>query len=118
MNRIYDIMHHGKKIGRATIEESGLYYFIKCRCYPPDDGIHKIKLQNGQREVMLGTCIPIGKDAGLTKKIPIKEIQTDSDFMFYLDDNAWVLEEGKPLPQLENIAKLRYCDGKLYYSKS
>ena len=117
MDGVYGITYCGQKIGKAVIKTCGLYFDIACTCDLPDDRVHRINIQTTEQKIQLGVYIPAGKNAGLKRRIPIKQIRSTANVQFCLDGDTVIdMIEDMPLPVLKRLDSLCYRDGKLYYS--
>ena len=61
-----------KVVGQAEVAQEGLYYRFSCQCTPPDEGIHRIIVSDGNGTADLGICVPAGEQFCLVRRIPVK----------------------------------------------
>lgn len=59
-------------VGQAIVERQGLYYSFNCQCQLHSEVMCRVTVSCGGSHVSLGILVPMGKDYGLTKKLPIK----------------------------------------------
>lgn len=68
------VISNGCQIGRATVYKAGLYYIITCNCQFEKSGIYKLEAAGDRGRILLGTCMPEGKNYVLSRRIPISRI--------------------------------------------
>lgn len=69
---MYDICAGTQVVGQAEVIKEGLYYRFSCKCTPPDDGIYRIMVSDGNNTKDLGICVPAGEWFCLVTRVPIK----------------------------------------------
>lgn len=74
MERQYTVYLADEPAGTASVEASGLYFRIQCRCKLTGQVRYKILLAGDDRQEDLGLCVPIDDGFGLTKHIPYKRM--------------------------------------------
>lgn len=74
---MYDILMDSQVVGQADVKKEGLYYRIVCRCKPLSEGIHRVRVENGEISRDLGICVPTGDDFSLTTRVPVKYLPGD-----------------------------------------
>ena len=71
MNRIYDILRGGEKIGKAYVRKEGLYYCFRCCCRLTGEVIYRLTVSCGGKTENLGILIPDGDAFRLQKRLPV-----------------------------------------------
>lgn len=108
----YDIVYGQNTIGKARVEQVGLYYHFICQCVLPCESVHYVILQSGDRQFNLGVCVPNGDKFQAYKRIPVKEFEKN-DFHFRLipkEEKSKLLIEPdpeKPFAYLQNLQDAR-----------
>jgi len=74
MDGSYEIKQGDKVIGQAKVEKQGLYYRFTCRCAPDGEGMHRLTVRCGGREVSLGILVPMDGMFGVDKSVPRKSL--------------------------------------------
>jgi len=69
---LYDILMDTQVVGQAEVTQEGLYYRFSCRCTPPDEGVHRIIVSDGDNTKDLGICVPTGEWFCLVSRVPVK----------------------------------------------
>lgn len=72
MEGTYQIWLGKEPVGQASVERQGLYYCFWCRCQLHSEVMYRVNISCGGSTESLGILVPIGRDYGLIKKIPIK----------------------------------------------
>ena len=117
MKHCFEVCLQRNQVGTVTVEKSGLYYLLSCRCNIPCDRFYRLIAYSGERRLSLGFCVPECGKSVLRCRLPIKQI----DF----DHLRFALEEGnvsqlfvpicadKPFPHLDRLpeGKLAEQDG-------
>lgn len=73
MNKLI-IKNLEKEVGTAVVLEEGLYYHIRCVCSFPQEGIYKLIVKCGSRQVGLGTCLFEQGKFTLEKRVSIRSL--------------------------------------------
>lgn len=74
MDGKYDILMGKEMVGKATVEQQGLYYRICCQCNISGAVMCRVTVScNGHHE-NLGILIPMGDGFGLTTKLAVKRL--------------------------------------------
>lgn len=74
MDGEFDILMGKEVIGKATVEQQGLYYRFSCRCNISGAVMCRITVScNGHHE-NLGVLIPMGNGFGLNTKLAVKKL--------------------------------------------
>ena len=71
---VYEIKEGTNTVGKATVEQQGLYYKISCRCQLTGKGMHRLTVFCNEKQEDLGTLVPVDGAFGLEKKIPVKRL--------------------------------------------
>ena len=74
---MFDILMDTQVVGNARVDREGLYYRFTCTCTPPDSGIHRIRVSDGNNTKDLGICVPTGTAFSLVSRVPIKYLPGD-----------------------------------------
>lgn len=69
---LYDIYVDTQVVGQAEVIKEGLYYRFSCKCTPPDEGVYRIIVSDGENTKDLGICVPTGEWFCLVSRVPIK----------------------------------------------
>jgi len=113
---MYEILMFDRCVGSAEVKKEGLYYRFICTCIPPDRGIHRIKVSDGDKEQDLGICVPVGSKFYLTSRVPIKRLKGECfNFTLVPEQEEWFpVASGKPFPHLDKIetARLQITNGR------
>lgn len=120
---LYQIIHNDSIVGSAEMTREGLFYRICCTCKITEEGIHRIKVCDGEDEVDLGICVPRDDVFGLTSRVPVKAFKGECP-VFHLikqGQNKTKTEEkekipvasGKPFPSIEQLENAYFmnCGG-------
>lgn len=78
----YPVHMGGKPVGTVNVEKQGLYYHILCSCEIPDDTVCRLMLKSKEKTEKIGILIPAGKAFLLEKRIPVKNLSTDTPEFF------------------------------------
>ena len=112
---MYEIMCNRESVGSAQVEKEGLYYKFLCTCLPPNEGVHRITVSDGETVRDLGICVPKGGKFTLTARVPIKYLKGNK-LTFTLTspngaDNS--IDTGEAFAQLEKLeaARLQITNG-------
>ena len=94
-------------VGQAEVMKEGLYYRFSCKCTPPDDGVYRIIVSDGNYEKNLGICVPTGAWFCLVSRVPVKYLPGE-ELKFTLipkDKKGSVIhvESDKPFPALDKL---------------
>ncbi len=110
---MYDIFLNDVPVGRAEVKKEGLYYRFICNCTPPDAGIHRISVSDGNTVRDLGICVPMGSKFTLTARLPVKYLREDK-LAFSLISNeergtesGFPIATGKPFQHLDKLKAAR-----------
>ena len=71
---VFEIKDGSSSVGKATVQQQGLYYRISCRCRLPREGMHRLLVVCNEKQEDLGTLVPIDDVFGLEKRIPVKRL--------------------------------------------
>ena len=71
---VYEIKEGTNTVGKATVEQQGLYYKISCRCQLTGKGMHRLMVFCNEKQEDLGTLVPLDGAFGLEKRIPVKRL--------------------------------------------
>lgn len=115
---MYDIYAGTQIVGQAEVIKEGLYYRFSCKCTPPDDGIHRIMVSDGNNTKDLGICVPVGEWFCLVSRVPIKHLSGEIlEFSLVPKDRqklAVPVATDEPFANLDKLesAHLEEADGK------
>lgn len=70
----FEIKDGASSVGKATVEQQGLYYKISCRCHLTKKGMHRLTVFCNEKQEDLGTLVPMDGGFGLEKRIPVKRL--------------------------------------------
>ena len=70
----YEILLGGQSIGKARVEQQGLYYAISCRCRLSGEVVWKVTVSCGDRSESLGILVPESGAFILSTRIPVKRL--------------------------------------------
>lgn len=68
----YTVWLGKEPVGQAVVERQGLYYHFRCQCQLHSEVMCKVTVSCGGTNENLGILVPIGKNYGLMKKLPVK----------------------------------------------
>lgn len=104
------------QIGKATVEQEGMYAVIRCVCMPVHNEPSRLYLQNNNETIPLGLCVPDGKSMSLLKRLPIGHLQDKLSVHVEEDLKTYPYIPGTPFEMLERLidARLRIRNGKYY----
>lgn len=112
--RYYDVYLDQRVVGKAEVEEEGLYYRIRCQCELHGEEIYKLMISTGAEPVLIGVCAPQGRFFGLDRKIPIKRVGKEIR-MFYVvlreEETCGIfvpLSADRPFDAMENLCNARF----------
>ena len=74
MEGTYTVWLGKEPVGQAAVERDGLYYCFHCRCRLESEVMYRVTVSCGGINESLGILIPVGREYGLTKKIPMKNL--------------------------------------------
>jgi len=116
--KIYPIYEGKQIIGEAQVSCEGLYYVIRCSG-PTTNGPRRICVKCADRSVMLGLCVPNGKEMTLLRRMPKYKLDgTDMTFCVYSENDGCIrVLPDRPLKDLSELrrVKLELRDGKHYF---
>lgn len=101
----YKISDNGCIVGKAEVNESGLYCTVRCTCQRSDK-IQRIIAKCGEREENIGICVPSGKHMEVKARIPKKRLQNLQGFCVASGAQKvkWLpLKEGQPVDCLYEV---------------
>lgn len=109
MKREYKIYFDDGVIGRATVEEVGLYLDIDCRC-KSSFGIVRVLANCTDHQENIGICVPKDGEMAIRTKIPKKKLQTLTNFTAVMKkEEIWIpIVDGKPIEHLDKILYARF----------
>lgn len=103
---LYDILFDEKVIGHAEVKKEGLYYRFSCACTPPDSGIYKVIVSDGDNRQDLGVCVPDGTQFICNSRVACKYLHQES-LRFTLvskkDTKSVPVATGEPFTYLEQL---------------
>ena len=104
---MYDIFVGTQIVGQAEVIKEGLYYRFSCKCTPPDEGVHKIIVSDGDNTKDLGICVPKGERFCLVSRVPIKYLP-GKKLQFTLEQKdkkeiAVPVSADEPFPNLDRL---------------
>ena len=113
---MYDILMDTQVVGQAEVTKEGLYYRFSCKCTPPDDGIHRILVSDGNSTKDLGICVPTGEWFCLVCRVPVKYL-SDENLQFALvpkEQRGIPVETDSAFAHLDKLdsARLQEVNGK------
>ena len=115
---MYEILWNGQPVGKASINQEGLYYRINCSCHLPEKGIFRVLVSDGDNTYDLGICVPDGNANTCVTRISRKRFN-GNNLKFVLSDRKIGVPipvmTGKPFKYLDklNTARLRCANGQL-----
>lgn len=111
---LQDVIWCDKPVGEISVERSGLYHLVKCRCQLPYGPIYRLCAVSDGRDVDLGILVPQNGNFQLIKRLPIK-LLGEGPFSFRVTDNSTKREEDfipidpiKPFECLSRISSGRF----------
>ena len=108
---LYKILWNEQPIGTADVIKEGLYYKFSCICKPVQAGVYKIIVFDGQKDIHLGICVPLGEVFVLNTKIASKHFNTEH-FSFRLmlkeEERTWIPVNNEiPFAYLDKLENTR-----------
>ena len=92
----FEIKDGVNAVGKATVEQQGLYYRISCRCHLMGKGMHRLMVCCNEKQEDLGTLVPMDGAFGLEKRIPVKRLgEGQPEFLLMSKDRV---QKGKFIP--------------------
>ena len=79
----YSVFSGEEEIGKAQVQQQGLYYHIRCRCKMTGAVRYKLLVRCGENNLDLGLCVPHTDGFGVDTKIPRKRLG-EGTMTFYL----------------------------------
>ncbi len=67
-----DVFWGEKPIGRAQVQQQGLYYVFTCRCQLSGETVWHLLASCGEKQIDLGVLVPMDGGFGLTTRRPSK----------------------------------------------
>ena len=71
---VFEIKDGSSSVGKATVQQQGLYYGISCRCCLEKQGMYRLIVYCNEKQEDLGTLVPMDGAFGLEKRIPVKRL--------------------------------------------
>ena len=110
---MYQIFHNDSVVGFAQMTREGLFYRICCTCKITEEGIHRIKICDGENQVDLGICVPKDDRFVLTSRVPVRALGGESPAFQLVkqrknepeteEKTVIPVESGKPFPLIEQL---------------
>lgn len=91
MSESYDITFQNNAVGTAVMREKGLYYEIHCVCAMNKAGLYRVRLEDGNTVLDLGTCLRVDDRYEIQTKLPKSKLSGNSV--------QFVLTDGETKPQ-------------------
>lgn len=85
MSGSFNITFLNEAVGTAEMRENGLYYEIHCVCAMNNVGLYRVRLEDGNTVLDLGTCLRINDRYEIQTKLP-KSRLSGSAVRFVLTD--------------------------------
>ena len=86
---VFEIKDGVSSVGKAIVEQQGLYYKISCRCHLTKKGMHRLTVFCNEKQEDLGTLVPLDGGFGLEKRIPVKRLgEGQPEFLLMSKDNV------------------------------
>ena len=86
---VFEIKDGGCTVGKATVEQQGLYYKISCRCNLTGKGMYRLTVFCDEKQEDLGTLVPLDGVFGLEKRIPVKRLgEGNPEFLLRSKDSV------------------------------
>lgn len=116
---MYAIFRNDVPVGKAEVKKEGLYYRFTCSCTPPEAGIYRISVSDGNTVRDLGICVPTGAKFTLNARLPAKYLREDKLTFFLISneergtESGFPIATGKPFEHLDklNAARLQMRNG-------
>lgn len=115
----FDIRYDHKIVGTATVTQNGLYYTICCRCTLPNQGLHRILIQSGDKQTDIGICVPIDGMYGMNTSVAARNVDINAiDFILVPQGHihsaeSVSLDPEKPFAYLHALESMRLsADGR------
>ncbi len=70
----YEIYLGQDAVGRADVEQQGLYYHFMCRCQLSGDVVYRVMVSCGTHQENLGVLVPVGDMFCAEKRLPLKRL--------------------------------------------
>ena len=77
MTREYDIFLDGQTVGKAILQNEGLYIHYSCECDLPNDEVYRIVAENEDDLINLGICVPSGNCWKSYGRFAAKQLKID-----------------------------------------
>ena len=71
---MYDVMLGTQPIGKAQVQQEGLYYKISCRCRLSGEVVYKVEVSSQTQTESLGVLVPESGAFVLSTRIPVKKL--------------------------------------------
>ena len=93
----YEIKDGVSSVGKATVQQQGLYYRISCRCPLTREGMYRLIVHCNEKQEDLGTLVPMEGVFGLEKRIPVKRLGTGVPEFLLMSKNSKPKEKYIPV---------------------
>ncbi len=91
MQKTYEILQMGKRVGTVEIAEQGLYVLLSCHCKQRFEGMQDLMVRTERGDIRLGLLCPEKNGMTLEKKLPRKELGKGT-LEFYLEGRNAVFD--------------------------
>lgn len=104
---LYDIYAGTQIVGQAEVIKEGLYYRFSCKCTPPNEGVYRIMVSDGDNTKDLGICVPTGEWFCLVSRVPMKYLSGERlEFALVPKDKQEIavpVATGEPFADLDKL---------------
>ena len=87
MEGTYELINGRRAAGSVIVTRKGLYYHIRCACFPSVEGMFRLIMEAGDDLYDLGTLVPANGCFMLQTRIAIKTI-TNGSVLFRLTQQS------------------------------
>lgn len=115
--REYDVLMDNKSVGKATVERSGLYYYVKCKCFLEEPVLSRVIASTSSEMINIGVCIPSNGYLIANAKIAANRI-TDDRIRFDLIVQSKILDKIYPICKDEPFSKIEYLRNCTYFQEN
>ena len=105
----YPVYYDDRAVGKVTVSQHGLFYFVSCRCSLPEVAYYRLFAQCKTHVEEMGVLVPDGNVYGLQIHIPCKRLSFEQP-VFYIGLRNSQRENIAVLNPLNAVSCIAYLD--------
>lgn len=112
---LQEVIWCDKPVGEISVERSGLYHLVKCRCQLPYGPIYRLSAVADGKDLDLGILVPQNGMFQLVKRLPAK-LLGEGKFTFQITEgiakketNFVSIDPMKPFANFADISEARFA---------